>query len=295
MNNRIGEVGVTTNGEKIKIVEYYNSQRVIVEFEDGSRSKEITYNHFKTGMVRHPSNYPESRIGESVIQNNGEKATIIEYFSSNNISVLWEDGTKTLYKKYSQFKNGKIDKKNGGNRVASRVGEKKKQNNGLVATIIEYINSENIVVEFEDGVRVNSKYYNFKNGKIGNKNVSLSRRIPNSKNGKRITDYKLMNNGLYAKVIGQKKEKGLKYVVEFEDGYTTEVHYVSFYKGEVGHPMIRKNRTDYDTYVLHFAYKENNKVFYNFFCKKCGYEDILTPQEVLKHSCLENIKCDKQS
>ena len=177
----------------------------------------------------------------------------------------------------------------------NRIGEVGVTTNGEKIKIVEYYNSQRVIVEFEDGLRVNSKYYNFKNGKIGNKNVSLSRRIPNSKNGNHITDYKLMNNGLYAKVIGQKKEKGLKYVVEFEDGYTTEVHYVSFYKGDVGHPMIRKNRTDYDTYVLHFAYKENNKVFYNFICKKCGYEDILTPQEVLKHSCLENIKCDKQS
>lgn len=48
------------------------------------------------------------RIGESNFNNNGQKMTIIEYFNSKNISIIFEDGTVLKNRSYSKFRSGEI-------------------------------------------------------------------------------------------------------------------------------------------------------------------------------------------
>lgn len=50
----------------------------------------------------------------------------------------------------------------------SRVGETTTNKNGSLMTIISYLNSNNIVVEFEDGYRKKTSYGNFKKGVLKN-------------------------------------------------------------------------------------------------------------------------------
>ena len=47
-----------------------------------------------------------------------------------------------------------------------RTGEVKKMNCGMNATIIEYVNSHDITIKFEDGEILKHKFYgDFKNGR----------------------------------------------------------------------------------------------------------------------------------
>lgn len=50
-------------------------------------------------------NLREERIGETQINNQGLKMTIIEYRNNNDIDVQFEDGTILKHKKYNKFKN----------------------------------------------------------------------------------------------------------------------------------------------------------------------------------------------
>lgn len=50
--------------------------------------------------------------------------------------------------------------------MINRVGEQKKNNYGSLMTIVEYKNSKDITVEFEDGYRVKAQYGQFKKGNI---------------------------------------------------------------------------------------------------------------------------------
>ena len=48
-----------------------------------------------------------------------------------------------------------------------RVGERRVNSNGFIMTLIDYIDCNNVTVQFEDGEIVYNKYYhNFKKGNI---------------------------------------------------------------------------------------------------------------------------------
>lgn len=109
-----------------------------------------------------------NRVGEINYNNQGYKMTIIEYINSKDINIQFEDGVIVEHKRYELFKNGKIahpnEKKYNFN---NRVGEENINNKGFKMTIINYINNNNIDIQFEDGTIVyNKKYCHFKNGKI---------------------------------------------------------------------------------------------------------------------------------
>ena len=52
----------------------------------------------------------KGRIGETLIMNCGEKATIIDYRKWDDIDVKFEDGTIVKHRQYSGFKEGRIAK-----------------------------------------------------------------------------------------------------------------------------------------------------------------------------------------
>lgn len=96
------------------------------------------------------------RIGETNVSLLGQKMIIIEYFSSDNITVQFDDGTIVKNQSYWLFKKKQIRNPN---RYSFRVGEVHLANNGLKMTIIEYLNSRQATVCFEDGVIVNNLQY----------------------------------------------------------------------------------------------------------------------------------------
>ena len=110
----------------------------------------------------------ENRIGEKRIMNNGLEGTIVRYGGVHDIDVQFSTGYIAKHKGYKDFVNGNIlsDTQN------ERLGMIIIMSNGQLCKIIEYRNSNDIDVEFEDGTIIKHKKYSiYKKGKIRNPNI----------------------------------------------------------------------------------------------------------------------------
>ncbi len=145
------------NGMKATIIRYKSSAELDIQFEDGIIVKNKTYQSFQKGMIGHPSTLHKCKIkdrtGETNIMFNGMKASIINYRSSNDIDVRFEDGSLRIGCAYKEFKSGHIAHscETREAQANSRLGEKKKMNCGLCATITKYNCYHEIEITFEDG------------------------------------------------------------------------------------------------------------------------------------------------
>ena len=111
---------------------------------------------------------------------NGQMMEIIEYRSSGDIDVMFEDGTIVRERTYALFQNGEIKNPNipvgsyanvANKGIKNRVGERYQTSYGMWSgmwyEIVNYTNAQNIDVKFEDGVvLMHRSYFHAKNGKI---------------------------------------------------------------------------------------------------------------------------------
>ena len=111
MKNRVGETNINNQGLKMTIIEYRGANDIDVKFEDGTIIKNKTYSNFIKRNIKN-QNYKHSsitdKIGEIRYNNQGEKMTIIKYYSYNNIDIQFEDGVISYNKCYGHFKKGLI-------------------------------------------------------------------------------------------------------------------------------------------------------------------------------------------
>jgi hypothetical protein len=114
------------------------------------------------------------RTGEINYNKQGMKMWIKEYRNSRDIDIEFENGYIAYNKSYNWFEQGLIRNKNvkiiRGDKIdfTYRVGETNYNNNGTKMTIIEYIDSQNVLIEFDDNIhkyRKNCSYRDFKIGK----------------------------------------------------------------------------------------------------------------------------------
>jgi len=114
--------------------------------------------------------YRQLRLEEERLMSCGLAAKIIEYHSSDNIDVQFEDGTIVQKKSYTSFKNGKIghpDLRIQKRLKKDRIGLTKTMNCGLQASIVSYRKSNDIDVLFENGVlKKHCSYAEFIKGAI---------------------------------------------------------------------------------------------------------------------------------
>lgn len=110
MKNRIGEINYNNQGLKMVIIEYKNAKDIIVQFEDGY-TKHAEYKSFKNKCIKNP-NYDNTRlnnrIGETNINNQGYKMTIIRYNGCDHIDIKFDDDLIVYDKTYNNFKIGNI-------------------------------------------------------------------------------------------------------------------------------------------------------------------------------------------
>lgn len=117
--------------------------------------------------MNNKQNYLESKskyLGMKKLANNGMMMECIEYNSSRNITVRFEDGTIVPNRCIKTFKNGCIAhpdfyaKNNIGKETCTIHGDKIK--------IVDYIDFWNVIVEFEDGVRKRTCMKHFNKGTV---------------------------------------------------------------------------------------------------------------------------------
>ena len=204
------------------------------------------YNCGKNGWRRRRS--LSSRVGETNKANNGLMMTIIAYRRSDDIDIQFEDGVIVYNRCYKNFSIGAIehpehkDKVNETCKVV-KLGETNRANNGLIMTIIAYRRSDDIDIQFEDGVIVYNKAYTmFKRGSIKHPNISSYKGGKNqycsfsidNKVGEKIK----ANNGLMMTIIAYRNTLDID--IQFEDG--TIVYnktYGNFRIGNIGHPTYK--------------------------------------------------------
>ena len=168
--DRTNEESTGKNGMRMKIVAYRNSKDVDVEFEDGTLVEHKSYLHFKEGYIGYPQ---PDHVGEEMVASNGLKMKIINYHSSSNVDIEFEDGVIVTGKYYQNFKAGSITY------PQDRLYDEGMANNGMKMRIVSYRNSTDIDIEFEDGTIVKNKgYKEFKRGQIGHPFISLHRSLP---------------------------------------------------------------------------------------------------------------------
>lgn len=171
---RINETRIMNCGLKAKIIEYFNTANITVQFETGEIRQNVKYDKFVRGKISPVPRYgmnphkidKTQHIGEERVMNCGKKATVIEFYDYKHITVKFDSGEIRGNVDYGKFKEGHILPTNRQHQN-SVIGETRIMNNGMKATIIEYYNSRNITVLFDNGsCRTNIRYDHFKNGRV---------------------------------------------------------------------------------------------------------------------------------
>lgn len=167
---RVGATNIATNGMKIEIVGYRNSNDIDIRFEDGVVVKHRAYRSFATGKVLHPTisrnDYlRNSRIGQRNINTFGQSMEIIAYRGARDIDVKFDNGVISTNRTYLEFKSGKIMCRVPHN---YHIGETSYDVRGIKMTLINYRSPDDVDIEFETGVVVTHKtHYCFKHAHIG--------------------------------------------------------------------------------------------------------------------------------
>lgn len=175
---RLGQSNIMECGLEATIVKYTSCKNMVIQFTDGV-IKKSTYSAFLKGSIAHPTIHihreqenqgkkkcRENYIGQTKMMNCGKSATIIEYRSSSDIDVQFEDGILKQHVDCGNFKKGTIAHPY---IKETHVGETIKMTCGMDATILEYRSFRDIDVMFEDGTVVKNKQYgSFKNRHIKN-------------------------------------------------------------------------------------------------------------------------------
>lgn len=244
---RLGETRTMKSGLQATIIAYRSVHDIDVKFETGEIRKNVRYEHFKRETLQtvkpFRGNDGKSRIGETRTMNCGLKATVIAYRRSNDIDVQFETGEIRSNTCYSHFVNGKIKPVKTVICDQSRVGEAKKMVNGHMATIVAYRSSDDIDVQFDNGViREGIRYDHFQGGKVGLEPMIKC-------DTSRIGESNMMSNGLTATIIAYRKADDID--IQFEDGVIIKsTRYSHFQNGGIAHPEVKSNAS---TSIQEFA------------------------------------------
>ena len=232
-NKRVGERFKNNQGLWAEIIEYRSSKDIDIKFDiDGSIQKHKRYRFVKEGNFPH-SKYNQSyfdrqnRLGETNINISGYSMKIIEYRSSIDIDVEFEDGSIVEHTEYSYFKNGELKlpsfkKDRTGETVINRLGQSMK--------IIRWGGRKDIDVELDDGTIFEHKEYRmFKNGVIFH--LPINNRI-----GQRFKT----NKGLWIKIIEYRGSNDIDIKFEIDGTVLKHKTYSAIKSGSIRHP----NRID---------------------------------------------------
>ena len=245
-DKRLGERAIMKNGQQATIIAYRGAADIDIQFDDGTVVERRAYNEFKRRNIRNPQYNPPNpvavkRIGETRTMSNGQKATIVQYRTSTDIEILFEDGCLREHVRYPHFQSGKINPVDNAVIQQSRVGEERMMNCGFKCRIIKYTKAHDITVQFDDGIVLYGKHYtDFCNGAIVHPGIYGKQMSETGKRGAvsaddRLGMQKVMANGQKATIVEYRRADDID--VQFEDG--TRRNHVSFFQfqyAKIKHP-----------------------------------------------------------
>ena len=169
-------------------------------------------------------NLKNKRIGKEKLNNQGCLMKCIEYKSSKNITVEFQDEYKFKKKAtWGEFDKGKISN------PYYRLGLEKYNKQGYLMKIIQYNNATDIIVEFDDKfkTKVNASWKQFNAGTLRNPNFYKNR----------IGIEKYNNDNDLMKIIEYNSATDItvKFTGEYE--YVTKSTWDAFQLGEIRNPL----------------------------------------------------------
>ncbi len=251
--NRVGEETVNNDGESMCIIKYRSSRDIDVQFSDGTVATHRKYDEFVHHQIKNPNHIKNKHVGEKSKCNNGLFATISNYYSYNDVTVIFEDGHVKEHVRYEELKKGSVGhpnyiRKNGnvlnGTTVIEafkhkRLGEEKLMRCGLIGKVTRYNGVRDITVEFPNGQEKITDWKSFSSGNVKPDGVQDVRLIENKK--KRTGMKATATNGLSMTVI--KYNTATDMTVKFENGYIKEhVTWDCFISGNVSCPTVASRR-----------------------------------------------------
>ena len=284
----VGETATNTVGQKMTIVRWDNTKKIIVRFDDGYETT-TSYSLFTKGQVENPNYTYRNRdriikrnqlIGAVQTMSNGMTAEIIKYDDHKNITIRFEDGAETTCR-LNAFTRGQVQHPSMANArlyklAQTRNGQTFTNNQGLSFTVTDYQSTEKVNVRFETGYETWTKWTAILHGRVSD---------PNYKPliGKEFDSC----YGLKTKIIEYTNAHHIK--LQFEDGAIVETSLFTAQKGKAIHPtlLIRKRKWfSYHNMSCQFVFANDNNKYYICRCDKCGYNNILSAKMMLKpHIC----------
>ena len=107
----------------------------------------------------------------------------------------------------------------------------------------------------------------------------------------RVGETRIMNCGMEATIIRYGGATDID--VRFEDGTMIEHKiYDNFKRGVIAHQSLRLRygSKDFHGFICKRGFIDEGRTLYECICKHCGLEDVLTPQEMMRHEELEHGK-----
>ena len=270
--------GTIVNGRHgaTKCIAYRGAQDVDVLFlENGAVAYHKEWKKFLEGGIKNPEGDGWKHIGETRTMNCGMECKITAWRKAHDIDVEFADGYSLKGVSYSTYKSGALNNPNVKRTTGKhRIGETGVNCQGLKMTIVDYASADDIAVQFEDGVTVkHRKYTSFQKGGISH---------PTHYSDSKIGERSLAINGLWMEIIDYKKSNDI--TIRFEDGVERKTIYAEFKKGCVKHPQLWvKKKGTYKGFETLYQWNEEGRTIYKCKCTKCGFESLLTPQEMIKH------------
>ena len=178
--NRVGEKRLNRLGEEMEILEYINSSKVHIGFQNGYTTwRDISA--FNSGIIQCLYNH----FGETSVSKTGLKMTIISDKFGQSVDVQFEDGTVVKNVNYCNFTSGAVVHPAGKETLQDKkdlmhIGEITETHCGLLAEIISVNRKRNgkqsqlyVVPRFEDGtIGKPTEYKHFQAGYVKHPTIS---------------------------------------------------------------------------------------------------------------------------
>lgn len=187
--SQLGTVKMMNCGLKCKLIKFDRWDDISVQFEDDTIVEHKIKSEFDRGNILHPSmdrHYTvrknNSILGVRKQMNDGSFCEVIEYITSEHITVKFDDGTIIKDRTKQQFELGYIHNPSVlhvRTQETSLVGYTVLMCNGQYAECIEDLGEKNITVEFDDGyIAYNKTRGHFLEGHIYNPNALNNISVP---------------------------------------------------------------------------------------------------------------------
>lgn len=91
----IGETFKCTDGEEFKIVNYINSNKVLIKFIESGFERYSAVKEIKAGKIKDRTKYFKS--GDRVVNKQGFSATVVERVNDGEVHICFDDGLRGVY------------------------------------------------------------------------------------------------------------------------------------------------------------------------------------------------------